>query len=142
MPDKFEREIDEILSRLDKLPSRSPSERVRRSLARRVVDLQRALAVHAAQLSVNQIMVAGIVLILFGYFFRAAMQGIWQYMVVLGLILFFTAFALSFIGFGAGRSSHQGSIYWRGRPADWYYSGGPSPIGRIRDWWRRRRGRR
>jgi hypothetical protein len=142
MAEKFEREIDEILRRFDKLPSQSPGQRFRRRLAQRVVALQRALAVRVAHLSVSQVMVAGIVLVLFGFFFRAGMPGIWSYVVVLGLILFFTAFGLSFLGFGAGRSPSSGRIYWRGRPTDWYYEGNPSLVNRLRDWWRRRRGQR
>lgn len=142
MPDKFEREIDEILSKLDKFPKQSPLQRVQNRLGRRVSGMQRALALRLARLSVSQIMLAGIGLILFAYFFRSALPGIWYYVVVFGLILFFTSFVLSFFGFSGGGSGHGRQVYWRGQPAQSYYSAGPTVFTRLRDWWRRRQSRR
>jgi len=141
MPDKFEREIDDILSKLDKFPQQGPSERARKAVSGRVSAFQRRVALRIARLSVGQIMLTGIVMILVGYFFRAGLPEIWYYVVILGLILFFTSFALSFFG-GAGRARGGGQVYWRGRPAQSYYSSGPILGRRLRDWWRRRQGRR
>lgn len=140
MPDKFEREIEDLLNRLDKFPSQGPAYRVRRAVAHRVLSLQRRIALRLARLSVSQIMLAGIALIFIGYFFRAGLPGIWYYLVILGLILFFTSFVISLLG--GGRRSGSGRIYWRGRPAASYYSDGPSLAARLRSWWRRRQGRR
>ncbi|MGI8552356.1 MAG: hypothetical protein ACR2PL_16450 [Dehalococcoidia bacterium] len=136
MPDKFEREIDEILSKLDKFPKRGPGQRVRGRLGQRATGAQRGFALRLARLSVSQIMLGGIGLILFAYFFRSVMPGIWYYLVIFGLILFFTSFALSF--FGGGRPTGGNRTYWRGKPVQSYYDGGPALAIRLRDWWRRR----
>jgi len=85
-------------------------------------------------------MLSGIALILVGYFFRVGLPGIWYYLVILGLILFFTAFAISFLS--GRRPAGPRNIYWRGRPASSYYAGGPSFASRLREWWHRRQGRR
>jgi hypothetical protein len=140
MPDKFEREIEDILNKLDHLPSRRPGPRVRQAITRRLLSLQRRIAVRLAHLSLSQVMLTGIALIFVGYFFRAGLPGIWFYLVILGLILFFTSFALSF--FGVGPPHRSGQVYWRGRPASSYYPSGPSIGTRLLGWWRRRQGRR
>lgn len=140
MPDKFEREIEDILSRLDNFPRQGPSDRARKAVSGRIGAFQRRIALRVARLSVGQIMLTGIIMILVGYFFRAGLPEIWYYVVILGLILFFTSFALSF--FGAGRARGSGQVYWRGRPAQAYYSSGPDLAKRLRAWWRRRQGRR
>jgi len=142
MADKFEREIDEILSKLDKFPKQSPVQRMQNRVGRRASGIQRLLALRLARLSVSQIMLTGIGLILFAYFFRTALPGIWYYLVVLGLILFFTAFVLSFFGFSNGRSGRGRQVYWRGQPAQHYYAAEPAVFTRLRDWWRRRQSRR
>jgi hypothetical protein len=140
MPDKFEREIEDILSRLDDFPRRGPTDRARNAVSTRIGAFQRGIAVRVAHLSVGQIMLAGILMILVGYFFRSVFPEVWYYVVILGLILFFTSFALSFFGAGRARGSRQ--VYWRGRPAQSYYPSGPDLAKRIRAWWRRRQGRR
>jgi hypothetical protein len=141
MPDKFEREIDEILSKLDKFPNRSSRKRRPSAFAVRLAAMQRGLVIRLSRLSINQVMLAGIGLILFGFFFRAAMPEFWFYVVTFGLILFFTVFVLSFFGFGA-RSSRGNATYWRGRPVQSYYASEPSLASRLRELWRRRRGQR
>jgi hypothetical protein len=140
MPDKFEREIEDILSRLDNFPQRGPSDRARRAVSNRVGDFHRRFTLRLARLSVGQIMLGGIVMILVGYFFRALIPEIWYYVVILGLVLFFTSFALSL--FGAGRAGSSSQTYWRGRPVQSYYASGPDLAKRFRAWWRRHQGRR
>jgi hypothetical protein len=140
MPDKFEREIEDILNRLDNFPEQGPSDRARKAVSNRVGAFQRRLALRLARLSVGQIMLGGIVMILVGYFFRALIPEIWYYVVILGLILFFTSFALSL--FGAGRGHANSQTYWRGKPVQSYYASGPDFARRIREWWRRRQGPR
>jgi hypothetical protein len=141
MADKFEREIDEILSKLDTFPKQGPLQRAQNRVGKRVGGMQRTLAVRLSRLSVSQIMLTGIAVILFAYFFRAALPGIWYYLVVFGLILFFTSFVLSFFGFSGPRSSRGRQVYWRGQPAQSYYSSEPTVFTRLRDWWRRRQSR-
>jgi hypothetical protein len=139
-PDRFEREIEDILNKLDHFPKQGPGDRLHRAVSGRLSGWQRAMALRVGRLSVSQIMLTGIVLILIGYFFRVALPGVWYYLVIFGLILFFTSFLLSFLGAGRGAGGRQ--VYWRGRPAQSYYSSGPTLGERLRDWWRRRQGRR
>ncbi len=106
MADKFEREIDEILSKIHDFPQRPPaSRRAGNRLAQRITGLQRSLAVRLSRISVSQVMLTAMGLMVFSYFFKAALGELWVYGLILGLILFFTAFALSLRpGAGAGRS--------------------------------------
>jgi len=136
MEDKFEREIEDILNRLDKFPRRGPTYRARRALSSTLTSLHQNIAARMVRLSLSQVMLTGIVLIFVGYFFRAALSNIWYYIVVSGLILFFAAFFISFLG---GRRTHgAGQIYWRGRPASAYSSPDSSLAERLLDWCRRR----
>ncbi|HEY7296258.1 MAG TPA: hypothetical protein VH916_14530 [Dehalococcoidia bacterium] len=138
MPDKFEREIDEILRKIDDFPRGPVPLHRRNGLARRFVAWQRKLAVRASRISVGQVMLAAMVLMVCSYLFRSAFRGIWQYGLLLGLILFFTAFVLS-LRSGSARGREP---YFRGHPRSYYQTPGTGPVDRLRAWWRRHRGQR
>jgi hypothetical protein len=139
MPDKFEREIDEILKKIDDFPRRPTPLRRGNAWTRRVSALQRSLAIRAARISVSQVMLTAMGLMVLSYLFRAALPGVWVYGLVLGLILFFTAFGLS-LRSGGTRGSQP---YHRGRPRTYYETDTSSLWPRLRAWWRnQRRGRR
>jgi VIT1/CCC1 family predicted Fe2+/Mn2+ transporter len=140
MEDKFEREIEDILNKLDRFPTLSPTERARRWLRKRLGSLHGSISTRLSRLSVNSIMLAGIILVFVGFFFRSVLQDLWSYLAITGLALFFLSFAISF--FGGGRPAGSRRIYWRGRPASSYYDSGPSIALRLREWWRRRQRRR
>ncbi len=138
MADKFEREIDEILSKIHDFPQRPPaSRRVGNRLAQRITGLQRSLTVRLSRISVSQVMLTALGLMVFSYFFKAALGELWVYGLILGLILFFTAFALSLrSGGGAGRSEP----YFRGQPRSFYTAGNTAALmDRIKAWWRQQR---
>ncbi|GEM_PF-1390283 len=139
MPDKFEREIDEILRKIDDFPRGPIPLRRRGGLARRIAAWQRSLAVRASHISVGQVMLAAMVLMICSYLFRSAFRGVWQYGLLLGLILFFTAFVLSL---RSGSGARGGEPYFRGRPRSYYEQPGSGSIDRLRAWWRQRRGGR
>jgi len=141
MPDKFEREIDEILRKIDDFPRGPTPLRRRRGFARRFAAWQRGLAVRASHISVGQVMLAAMVLMVVSYLFRSAFHSVWQYGLLLGLILFFTAFVLSLRSGGAARG---GEPYFRGRPRSYYRDHGSASFSleRLKSWWRQRRGRR
>ena len=141
MEDRFEREIEDILSRLDKFPRRGPTYRARHAVSSRLRALQSGLAARLAKLSLSQVMLTGIILVFVGYFFRAGLPGIWTYLVLGGLGLFFASFLASFLG-GRRRQHGGGQIYWRGRPASAYSDAGASVTERLLAWWRRRLRRR
>jgi len=141
MADKFEREIDEILKKIDDFPrhaahTRRPANR----LARRVSGLQRSFAVRLSHVSVSQLMLTAMGVMVFSYLFRAAFGELWVYGMILGLILFFTAFALSFRS--GGISGHSEPTF-RGRPRSYYQRDAMPLLIRFRAWWlKQRRGRR
>jgi hypothetical protein len=85
-------------------------------------------------------MLGGILMILVGYFSRALFPEVAYYVIILGLVLFVTSFALSL--FGAGRGASSSRSYWRGKPVQSYYASGPDLARRLRAWWRRQQGRR
>ncbi len=141
MADKFEREIDEILSKIRDFPERpAPRRRTGNGCARWLTGVQRSLAIRLSRISVSQVMLAAMGLMLLSYFLSPAFEGVWVYGLILGLILFFTAFALSFRSGGTGRRSQP---YFRGMPRSYYESPQRPTIDRLREWWRaQRRGRR
>jgi hypothetical protein len=140
MPDRFEREIDEILRKIDDFPQGSARRRRSgNSLGHRVGGLQRSLAVRLSHISVGQVMLTSLGLMLVSYLLKALWGELWVYGLTLGLILFFTAFALSFRNGSGGRSSQT---YFRGRPRSFYESTGPTLSDRVREWWRQRKYRR
>lgn len=136
MPDKFEREIEDILSKLEAFPNPGPAHRARAAISGPIAAVHRRIAARLTGISIGQIMLTGIVMILVGYLFRTALLGFSYYVIVTGLILFFGAFFLSLLG--AGRSRGRGQPYWRGRPAQSFYSNGPTLAARLREWWQRR----
>jgi len=139
MADKFEREIDEILSKIRDFPERPAApRRAGGRLARQITGMQRALAVRLSRISASHVMLTAMALMVISYFFREAFAELWVYGLILGLILFFTAFALSFRSGGARR----GGPYFRGRPQS-YYRGASQPFSdRLKAWWRQQRRRR
>jgi hypothetical protein len=140
MEDKFEREIEDILSRLDRFPRHGRTYRARRAFSAAASSLHQGITGRLARLTLSQTMFTAIILVCVGYFFRTALPGIWYYIIVAGLILFFASFFASFLG--RQRAAGGGQIYWRGRPASAYSASSISFAERLRDWWRRHQRRR
>src|SRR5207245_1321272 len=111
------------LKKVDDFPRRPVPLRRGGTVARRFTAAQRKFAVRLSRISVGQVMLTAMGLMVFSYLFRSAFPSVWEYGLVLGLILFFTAFALSL---RAGGSSRRPEPYFRGRPRS-YYEGGQSP---------------
>jgi hypothetical protein len=139
MADKFEREIDEILSKIHDFPQRPAApRRAGNRIAQRIGGVQRSLAVRFSRISVSQVMLTAMGLMVLSYFFKAALAELWVYGLILGLILFFTAFALSLRP--GGRSPGGSEPYFRGQPRSYYTRANNSQMyARIRAWWRQQR---
>jgi len=145
MPNRVEREIEEILSKLDGLPPPSrPPTRLRRTWRSR---LGRGVARWRERLprfpSVNpgSMLLLGLGMILSAVFLRMISADLTRWVVILGLVLFFVSFVLSFRR-GGGRITGGADTYWRGQRIPRSALRGPSLADRIRGWWRRRnRGR-
>src|SRR5579883_2636836 len=66
MADRFEREIEDILRRIDKFPRQRPTDRARGAILQRLAAGHRALTSGVLRLSLGQIMLAGMACILIG----------------------------------------------------------------------------
>jgi VIT1/CCC1 family predicted Fe2+/Mn2+ transporter len=133
--DKIEREVEEILRKLDKfVPEESRLARARRRLGQAASDSLHALLVRLSRISLGQVMLASLLLVVVAFFFRSASPTLARWAIIGGLILFFTAFVLSLLG---GRSRYERR--WRGQVID---LSEPSLGNRLRNWLQRRsRGR-
>lgn len=135
MPDRIEREIDEILKNIDDFPTRRQTpRRIPGRFSRRVSALQRGIATRLVQISVGQLLVISLGVMLFSWLFKAALGKHWIYALAFGLILFFTTFVLSF------RNGAANQTYYRGQPSSYYRAEQPLTA-RLRSWWNQKRRR-
>jgi len=141
-PDRLEREINEILEKIDQFPT--PAERKQRAASKRLSGARSAFSSRAhgvtrelARVSLSQLMLLAFVLILASLFLRSVPFA-WPWLLYAGLVLFLTSFVLMAVSGGRGASSGTGGQqqYWRGRPVS-YDSGSLSS--RMRRWWGRQR---
>jgi hypothetical protein len=133
--DNIEREVEDILRKLDKfVPEESRLARTRRGLGQATSDLLHALLARLSRISLGQVMLASLILVVVAFFFRATSPTLARWAIIGGLILFFTAFVLSLLG---GRPRYERR--WRGEVID---LSEPSLGSRLRSWLQRRsRGR-
>ena len=135
MSDNIEREVEEILRKLDKfVPEEGRLARARRRLGQAASDLWHTLLARLSHISLGQVMLASLILVVVAFFFRSASPTLARWAIIGGLILFFSAFVLSLLG---GRSRYERR--WRGEVID---LSEPSLGSRLRHWLQRRsRGR-
>ena len=129
MPDdKIQREIEEILNRLDEfVPEEKATERGRRRSAGPAPGFVHAIFGPLARISLRHVMLTAFALIVIGFFAaRANPVGLW--MLVAGFILFATAFALSFLGGGSPPTVEK---RWRGQSIE---LNEPTLSDRLRAW--------
>lgn len=135
MPDELEREIEDILRRLDRfVPNESRFTRLRRRWRLRLRRLQGEVAARLSRISLGHVMVVSLLLIGAAFFLRWTVIG--RYALVAGLLLLFSTIIISFLT--KGRSSGL-EKRWRGQHMD---LSGPSFADRLRAWFNRRRGPR
>jgi len=134
MPDELEREIEEILSKIEKFPKESAFGRLRRRWAKRFRRWRGSLALRLPRISLGHVMAASVLLIILAYAFRSSAFG--RYAFAVGLVLLFSAIAVSF--FTARRPKQE--TRWRGQVVD---LSEPSLADKVRGWLsgRRRGGR-
>ena len=128
MPDeRIQREIEEILNRLDEfVPEQRATSRVRRS-SDAATAFGRAIMASLAGISLRQVMLTALALIVLGVLtMRAYPVGAW--VLVAGVILFLTSFALSFFSRGSPPKVEK---RWRGQPME---LDEPSLGDRLRAW--------
>ncbi len=143
MSDRLEREIEEILDKIEHFPtpeSRRARARKRffRQLGSSIGRRQRAVATQLGRISISQVLLISFLMILGSFFFRRFNPVLMPWLLYAGIILFVTSFAILMFTRGQATSSQQ---RWRGREIEAGYRQ-PSPIDRLRRWWDTRRTRR
>ena len=146
MPDsnRLEREIEEILGKIEQFPDASTGRKRARSrwlqdLATRISESQRSLMRQLSRFSISQVMLVSFILILGSLFFRRAAPLLMTWALYAGIILFVSSFAIMMF---SSRGTSSGAPKWRGRTVS-YQSGayqptrqsGPSLTQRIQYWW-------
>ena len=116
-PDRLEREIQEILDKIEQLPEprrqrTSPLARSLRRVGEGVSAWQRTVARELSRVSLSQLVLLSILLIL-GAFLIRGLGPVGSWLMIAGIVLLVTSLALMmFGGGGSGRSRTQ---QWRGR---------------------------
>jgi len=146
-PDKVQREIEELLDKLDNfIPEERFAEKIRsrrrQQRTRTGPSVWDKAAARFSQISLGHVMIAGVVLMIVGYFFRDPLGDADRWVMLAGLGLTLLAFALSVMSGGGHRTTigaRRVQKRWRGQVIE--YHAEPSRMERIREWFRRR-GRR
>jgi hypothetical protein len=138
--DKLQREIEDILNRLDAfVPEERAPSRMRRRSSDAASAFGRAVLAPLAGISLRQVMLTALALTLISLLLMNAQPTFAKWVLIAGLILFFTTIALSIFNRGAASSGPKVTKYWRDRPID---LDEPGPGERFRSWWQGRFGRR
>lgn len=140
-PDRLEREINEILEKIDQFPT--PEERRARATKKKFRNAGESLSggMHGvlrelSRVSMSQLMLLAFLLILGSFFFRSLLPFVWPWAMYAGLVLFLTSFALMAFGGTHTPSTSREPKYWRGRQVSY---NADSLSQRIRRWWGRQR---
>jgi hypothetical protein len=129
MPDRIEREIEEILRKLDKVTPQQARRQARR-VGQPFGAAQSWLAHRLARVSLNQVMVWSLLTFIIAFFLRGIPGASW--IMIGALIVFGTSFLLS----KAFTSQTQSQKRWRGQPMD---LSGPNWPNRLKAWLKGRR---
>lgn len=135
-PDRLEREIQEILDKIEQLPApkRRRASGLQRSL-RRIGDgvsaWQRAVVQELSRISLSQLVLLSFLLIL-GAFFIRGLGPVGTWLMIAGVVLLVASLALMIFGGGSARARTQ---QWRGRTISYNRDGLAQ---RIRRWFSNR----
>jgi hypothetical protein len=135
MNQRYEREIDELMHRLEGRMRREP---LSRRLARRVRPYSRgfrsAFAAFLRRPPTEQFMISAMILVVVSFAMNMFGLGKWAfYASILSIVFFVLGIALSLVS----RQSPGYQKRWRGRELDYHH--GPSIWSQLRDWFKRRR---
>lgn len=136
MPDsnRLEREIEEILGKIEQFPDagtrrRRSVNRAAQQVGAAVSDRMRGLVRQLSRFSISQVMLLSFILIVGSLFFRRTAPGLMSWVLYAGIILFVSSFAISLFG---GRGGSSTTPKWRGHTVQ--YQGSPSLSQRLRRW--------
>ena len=132
MPDELQREIEDILSKLDVfIPEEKAAKRLRRRWRGRTSGGWHWLRGAVARVSLAHLMVASLVLILGAFVFRSSALG--QYAMIAGLVLLGLTIIISFLTSKRPAPEKR----WRGQVVD---LAEPGLAQRLQGWLKKRRG--
>jgi hypothetical protein len=127
--DRIQREIEDILNRLDTfVPEESVAGRMRRRSSNAAGAFARALLAPFANVSLRHVMLTALILVFVGFVGMRINPLIGRWVLIGGVILFLTSFALSFASRSAPPAAEK---RWRGRPM---YLRQPGLRSRLRAW--------
>lgn len=136
MPDRIEREIEEILDKIDQfVPEEKLPVRLRRRAGGTFHGLGTLLVSPLTRVSVAQLMLLGLGLFILSFFLGQADSTLGRWAAIVGAVLFLGGFVLSLL---SGRV-HREPKRWRGRVVEYNE---PDITTRLRSWFRARRGPR
>ncbi len=138
--DRLEREINEILDKIERFPDpESRRARARKRLLRRIAtaiaNQQRAFAKRLSGVSVSQLMLVSFLIILGSFFLGRFLGPARSWMLLAGVILFVTSFGIMVFT----RSGTTQTQHWRGQEVSLRSE---SLASRLRRWFANRRTRR
>jgi hypothetical protein len=139
MPDdKIQREIEDILSKLDDLPAeRKPIPMRRRQ--RQAASFIDGLLAPLAAITVKHVMIVSLALIVIGFVTGRAYGAFGQWMLIAGVVLFIVGIIYSAMTRGGPAPGPKIEKRWRGQPMDLDSDTNPSFGDRFRSWFNRRR---
>lgn len=133
MPDQLQREIEEILNKLDEfIPEQKASSRIRKRWSEKLHAFGGRLGGLVSHVSMGHLMIVSLVLIFIAFAFRSSAIG--QYSMIAGLSLLGLTIVVSFLANRRTRSEKR----WRGQVVD---ISRPGPLDRLHGWFRKRRSR-
>ncbi len=137
MSSKLERDIEEVMAKVDRFPPKRPlRRRLRRRVANAFEPVGRALSgIPRPRVNIGQVLLVGIAVAVIAFLFRGSIgsPSVVRLFVIGGIVLFIGAFILSLRRQSASRLPEK---RWRGQPMDLDNRGTPG------SWWDRWRSRR
>ena len=138
-PDKLEREIEEILSKIEQFPKPESRRAMARKRALRrfgnsIATRQRSVMRELSRISVSQLMLLSFIMIIGFFFFRRLNPLVMQWVLYAGIVLFVSSFAIMVFTRSPGGGTEQ---RWRGRSIEYREQ---SLLDRLRRWYGERGG--
>lgn len=145
MADRLEREIEELLDKIEHFPNPASrrSQALRnyfRQLGNAIGVRQRALAAQLGNISISQLLLMSFLMIFGSFFLKRFNPLMMQWVLYAGIILFVTSFAILMFS-RSGEHKNKSHGRWRGRAIRENISQ-TSRIDRIKKWWNANRNRR
>jgi hypothetical protein len=119
MPDRIQREVEELLDRLEKFPPKRPlPSRISNAVAAPFRAISRSFAnLRLPSISAGHVLLAAMVIIVVVYV-AGGSNGLWRWIIAGAILMFIGAFVWSL-----RRGSRPPTKYWRDKPIDLHQRG-------------------